>query len=183
MRRNELLNYYYRYPDKFCEEILSVKLSNFQKVFLRCCEKMINKRGEKMKIVSGRCGDEVYWLLNKSSGVLKITGNGSMYHCRDDYDKDSGMISTAPWGIYANYIRSIDIDEGVTEIGMYAFSDCYNLTDVTIPQSVTKIGSFAFCNCGKLTNINAGNKNMLIEPCVFAYLGDKASELLLKIGE
>ena len=39
------------------------------------------------------------------------------------------------------------IPNSVTNIGEYAFSECYGLTSITIPNSVTSIGSFAFSWC------------------------------------
>ena len=35
----------------------------------------------------------------------------------------------------------------VTNIGMEAFSNCYDMTSITIPSSVTSIGKWAFVNC------------------------------------
>ncbi len=42
----------------------------------------------------------------------------------------------------------------VTEIGSYAFADCYNLTSVTMGDNVTTIGRSAFRNCISLTSID-----------------------------
>ena len=41
----------------------------------------------------------------------------------------------------------------VTSIGVRAFSNCSNLTSVTIPESVTSIGNYTFCGCSGLTTI------------------------------
>ena len=43
-----------------------------------------------------------------------------------------------------------------TSIGSYAFSDCYDLTSITIPNSVTSIGDWAFYNCSILTSVTIG---------------------------
>ena len=42
-------------------------------------------------------------------------------------------------------ISSINIPIGVTEIGMYAFYNCKNMTKVTIPENVVKMGYGCFC--------------------------------------
>ena len=42
---------------------------------------------------------------------------------------------------------SIAIKEGTLGISPYAFSECKNLTSITIPNSVTSIGNGAFSNC------------------------------------
>lgn len=41
----------------------------------------------------------------------------------------------------------------VVEIGDWAFSECFELTGVTIPAGVTSIGDRAFYNCNSLSNI------------------------------
>ena len=50
-------------------------------------------------------------------------------------------------------ITSIDIPQGVTNIGSQSFNQCRDLTSVTIPDSVTNIGSYAFCNCNSLVSV------------------------------
>ena len=50
-------------------------------------------------------------------------------------------------------ITSIDIPQGITNIGSQSFNQCRDLASVTIPNSVTNIGSYAFCNCNGLTSI------------------------------
>ncbi|NLE14009.1 MAG: leucine-rich repeat domain-containing protein [Clostridiales bacterium] len=46
-----------------------------------------------------------------------------------------------------------EIPEGVSAIGVFAFSGCSALTGITIPDSVTSIGDFAFSDCSALPTI------------------------------
>ena len=62
-----------------------------------------------------------------------------------------------PWSSQKDKIKKVIIENGVTSIGDYAFSDCSGLTSVTIPNSVTSIGSSAFFDCKALTSINLPN--------------------------
>ena len=50
-------------------------------------------------------------------------------------------------------IESVELPEGLTEIGEQAFSDCESLAYVNIPSTVTSIGEKAFYYCRPLTTI------------------------------
>ena len=54
---------------------------------------------------------------------------------------------------YCLSLASIIIPDGVTHIGEGAFALCTSLTSITIPDSVTSIGSSAFNGCSGLTSI------------------------------
>lgn len=95
--------------------------------------------------ISGSCGENVTWELDKSTGTLTFSGSGEM---RDYY---SG--NRVPWDYYVSSIKNVVINEGITTIVPHAFKGCYNLTSVTIPNSVTAISNFAFYECTKLTSI------------------------------
>ena len=51
-------------------------------------------------------------------------------------------------------LTSITISNSVTSIGDCAFEDCYGLTSVTIGNSVTSIGDYAFSGCEGLTSVH-----------------------------
>ncbi len=86
----------------------------------------------------GTTGD-CTWTLDGT--VLTISGNGAM----GDY-----LYPSDTWG---TSITQVFIDEGVTNIGAYAFYYCSALTSVTIPDSVTSIGDWAFYGCSSLTSV------------------------------
>ena len=54
-------------------------------------------------------------------------------------------------------MTSIDIPDGVTEIGWWAFMSCHDLTTVSIPHGATQIGAFAFLDCNSLTSVAIPN--------------------------
>ena len=93
-------------------------------------------------VASGKCGDSASWKLD-ADGVLTITGAGPMA----DYGQHASD-NCAPWRIYANDIKKVVVQKGVTAIGSYAFASLERVTSVTIPEGVTSIGSSAFENCG-----------------------------------
>ena len=123
------------------------------------------------------------WTL--SDKTIRISGSGEM--------KDWKSSDNSEWKNknYKNIIREVIIQDGVTNVGQYAFYECngilkVELTDsvldigtgafwrckeleaITIPGSVTKIGSISFYECTSL-------KNLIISEGVTT-IGDRAFE-------
>lgn len=63
-------------------------------------------------------------------------------------------------------LESVEIPEGVTEIGYGAFTHCL-FTSITIPEGVTSIGANAFSECSNLKTINIPEKVTSIGPGAF----------------
>ena len=66
------------------------------------------------------------------------------------------------WGL-----DDLTIGNNVKNIGTAAFSYCKNLTSVTIPDSVTNIGNGAFSNCFALNELTIGNNVKSIDSIAF----------------
>ena len=92
---------------------------------------------------SGTCGENLTWEFNPSTGTLTISGTGAM----DDFIFDK------PWEDYKDEMESVIIEDGVTAIGIDAFSYCDNITSVTIPNSVRIVGELAFFYCDNLIDV------------------------------
>ncbi len=93
-------------------------------------------------IDQGICGDDLTWSL--INGTLTITGSGDM----EDF-----VAGSAPWGAYSNQITSLELPEGLTHIGDYAFRSCSSLEHAEIPAGVTSIGEWAFNSCAALRQL------------------------------
>lgn len=52
-----------------------------------------------------------------------------------------------------DYLKHINLPEGLETIGNYAFFECNAITELALPESLKTIGSSAFKNCSKLKNI------------------------------
>lgn len=88
------------------------------------------------------------WTLD-SDGVLTISGEGEM---EDGVIIDNHQLDT-PWSDHIDSIRTLVIEEGVTNIGDCLFQSCSNLTSVTMPDTVTAIGDAAFRYCTSLSSV------------------------------
>ena len=113
--------------------------------------------------ISGTIGGNNTWTLDDETGVLTISGAGSM----PNYSVlDSGTKS--PWYSSKDVIKSVVIESGILSIGDAAFYDCTNLKSVSIPDSVTSIGENAFKECSSLTSITIPYGVEKIEPSTFS---------------
>lgn len=102
---------------------------------------------------AGDCGvegheKEVKWAFNKETGVLTISGTGRMA----DY-KYSNTEDTRPWAAFANVIKEVKIEEGVTGIGGNAFRNLTALTKTNIPASINYLGDYIFRADSELTDV------------------------------
>ena len=94
--------------------------------------------------VSANSNASVTATYYRTANHLEITGVGEM--------KNWSTSNPAPWNSYMGDIRSISIDQGVTNIGAYAFVNCIAATNVLIPGSVTHIGDYAFSGCASISH-------------------------------
>ena len=130
------------------------------------------------KPISGQCGENVYYIF--SNDTIRFTGTGDM-------TEDSYVMSELE--SYKGHIHGAIISEGVTSIKSSTFSDCINLTSITLPESlqtisfdafqrsglqsiaipnnVTSIGNQAFSECMSLVNITLGNSIEYIDGDAF----------------
>lgn len=96
-------------------------------------------------LVSGKCGNNVNYELNKATGELTFTGTGDMYSYNCDTKKSP---------FYQNsYVQSIVVSDGITSIAPCLFYSCTDIYDIAIPNSVTSIGDNAFYACNSLVSV------------------------------
>ena len=97
----------------------------------------------------GMDGSNVTWELNLETGELIIGGEGKM-----GQGELLGWESPdVPWHSYSAEIKTVTIQDGVTQIAVNAFNGCYKLSKVSIPNSITDILPYAFYDCSGLTSI------------------------------
>lgn len=110
-------------------------------------------------VSSGTWGKNISWTLD-SNGCLVIKGQGDMITYGDN--------SSLPWRHNKNEITSVFIEDGVTNICLYAFEGCDNLTDITMPNSLKSIESGAFKDCKSLHNVIIPNSVTHMDTGVFS---------------
>ncbi|MBO5452775.1 MAG: leucine-rich repeat protein [Clostridia bacterium] len=77
--------------------------------------------------------------------TLTVTGTGNMA------GKDSA--SAQPWYPYKDQIKNVVIEEGITQIGKYAFGDLTNVEEIVIPSTVTNVQAAAFIRMSGLKKV------------------------------
>ena len=106
-----------------------------------------------------------------SNGVLTVSGTGyadTKYEeiCKESDIKEvvikSGVVGISDYAFSeCNNLSKITIPKSVTQIGLWAFVST-DLTEVTIPSTVKKIGNRCFLSCDKLKKITMPGKFKLV---------------------
>ena len=101
-------------------------------------------------VFTGNCGttgheSEVTWTYDPADWSMTISGSGDM--------KDYGSSSAAPWNTLKSTIAAVNIEDGVTKGGKYAFDNCTALTSISIASSCASFGMQIFGNCTALTEV------------------------------
>ena len=64
-------------------------------------------------------------------------------------------------------LQSVILNEGLVEIGNYAFQQCTSLTSITIPNTVTSIGKGVFEGCSNLREVTLSESLTVLENSLF----------------
>jgi uncharacterized protein YhbP (UPF0306 family) len=98
-------------------------------------------------VTSGDCGfmdaSSVHW--SYANHTLTLSGTG--------FTGDFVSLTAVPWNHLRSQITTVVVEEGVQDVGAYAFKNCLALETVYLPSTVTKIGNYAFDNCPELTDV------------------------------
>ena len=118
----------------------------------RSCSRCSYREDRTVDPIGNPCGDNAFWTFE--NGTLTITGTGAVQDFREyDWEQDQEYFFERPWDGFAQDIRRIVIGEGITRLGNDAFDNLSNLQSVELPSTLTEIGNFVFSNCTNLTQI------------------------------
>ena len=122
---------------------------------------------------SGKCGDNITWSFNSSTGKLTISGSGYMYDYNNEWDMDAadagGISPFRRDGM--DVIKSVTIGSGIYNVGKYAFWECDKITSVSLPSTINTIGIGAFERCTNLTSISLPSNLLIINESAFSNSG------------
>ena len=100
------------------------------------------------EIKEGSCGDKTdgcSYLCYYHQQTLIISGRGDMSDYTEPHEQ--------PWYWYRDNITVIEIDDGITSIGDYAFYDMPKLTSVDMGKDIGDIGKMSFSDCQTISTI------------------------------
>ena len=120
-------------------------------------------------VKEGACGETVKWKLDEK-GCLTISGTGNMDNFSEFGDFSEGT-AKAPWFAFADEITSIELMDGITSVGDYAFYKMSHAQTVTLPEGLTRIGESAFSGCESLTSLEWPRSVTTLADSVLAYSG------------
>lgn len=144
------------------------------RVYCQAYDSLINKMvlGSKINSIDGRAGAMLGSLsvLEKASGnnYFSVSDNvlygangttlvmfpGGKSLLNDSYTVPTSVRRIGKYAFAGNAsLKSVNLNQGLSEIGEGAFGLCTGLTEITIPSSVTRIGSYAFWGCYGIKSI------------------------------
>ncbi len=121
-------------------------------------EKVKRKKGGKLRIV-----------LAVLAGILLIGGGYVATHAKCKLVVKDGECYVRE-GLFqkkGEMTGTVDIPEGVTSIGRYAFFKCSSLSSISLPEGLTSIGNGAFFGCSSLSSISLPEGLTSIEDIAF----------------
>ena len=114
-------------------------------------------------VISGDCENEVSYTLDIETGEMSFSGNGDI--------PDYSLNSPAPWGKFSSVVNYLNIGEGISAIGDYAFTNFNNIESVVLPNGVKKVGESAFYSCAGLSYIEIPDSVESINDAAFDECG------------
>lgn len=100
-------------------------------------------------LAEGPFGDNLTYNVTRTASneyILTISGEGAM----PGYTK----VVCPPWDEYSEFIDKIIVEEGVENIGQFAFYRHISASEIELPSTITEIGKYAFCKCNSINKMN-----------------------------
>lgn len=100
--------------------------------------------------------NQIHWAVTEDYTLLLSPKEGETTASIDDFYEtytnsdplvqphETEMPIDTPWHDYVSKITAVQVQDGITSIGDYAFYNLYALKDIYLADSVTRIGRYAF---------------------------------------
>lgn len=111
-------------------------------------------------LADGDCGENLTWVLYRD-GSLVVSGDGPMYVWNNSDE--------IPWYAYMGSITSVEIKDGATDVGKWAFMGARSLTNVKLGNTIETIGWMAFRDCDGLTTVKIPESVTALDEYAFGY--------------
>ncbi|MBO4903014.1 MAG: leucine-rich repeat protein [Lachnospiraceae bacterium] len=122
--------------------------------------------GEYLGAASGEePGTNIKWSYT-DDGTLTLSGSGATRNYKKNGD-GSPSTSDRPWRAYSGQVTKLVVCEGITRLGDRAMQNFQNLEVVSLPDSLESLGIWAFQNCYALTDVNLSDSVVLDNTGVF----------------
>ena len=94
---------------------------------------------------------DLTWRFDEAEDTLYIEGEGKMpaFGTRERTDRIEADVYS-PWADKTGIVKLV-LQDGITNIGDYAFQGCSEMKEISVPDTVTRIGTHAFYHCTALS--------------------------------
>lgn len=110
----------------------------------------------------GKCGENLTFRFEETTGTLTIFGQGGMWNTVEEYQK-----FPESWALCKERMEKLVVEDGVTSICDGTFSECRLLMSVVLPNSITTMGVNIFFRCPELTSVILPDNLEVIPPGLF----------------
>ena len=117
----------------------------------------------KVKSITVDSANKAYDSRNNCNAIIKKSNKELIIGCKNTVIPH-GVTEIAMYAFeYCSDLTEIHIPNSVTTINSYAFSYCSSLTSIAIPESVTSIGSSAYINSTNIESITVDSNNTVYD--------------------
>ena len=129
-----LTDIYYGGTEKEWDKVKPYSSSDYNSAIVHCNCTGLGTPGAPEEHPRGQIGTDVYWEFDPLTGILSITGTGTI----EDFD------FSPPWEDFAVRILEVHISEGITNLPIASFSNCTQMQKIVVPASLTWFDTSVF---------------------------------------
>jgi len=108
-----------------------------KKMFILVLAVVLGMGSLRAEVFYGNCGAQksgtnIRWMLDTETGLLTLKGSGAMQNYMYITDE-------APWFEVRMAVKHVNIMDGITTVGTWAFNQCFFLEDITLGKDVREV--------------------------------------------